>query len=367
MKKVITLIITIYSFFIGQKSIAQLLYNENFDTYTPSNLNNNFNGTTPGLGGWYTFYDGPNSSIINFKVKPETGRGNVLELPSVSAIGLDFSAAFRNDLNTMWQNRTPGNNILKITFDFFTGDSGNYIGGNESDHTRIDITNANDQQIIGFVFISNNNNQTLSLSYPTNRSASGTISSNLPYNYNIMSYNFFQNNKLKLTPNQWINLELYVDYNQNKLYFGIPSLNYLIVRNSNMLLGLGGSETYDDSPSKLIFQHYGYHFTKDYFPKFDNINISATNVIPTVNLKNLIPSKFNLHPNPSSDTVHISTDENIEIEEIKIVDLNGRTIEVLKYKNQNKVQLDIKELSVGTYMLLIKSKDGLAVKRIIKK
>lgn len=156
MKKTIIYSLSMLLCFLTQTSEAQLLYSEDFDNYSAGSIGTNINGTVPGKGGWYTYHTGSNPNIADFQLVPEPGRGNVLKLPSLSTqVASNHCVVFRNDLLSHWQKRNTGNNILKLSFDFYTGDAGTSIGGANSDNTRIDLINSEGDQIIGYMFVAN--------------------------------------------------------------------------------------------------------------------------------------------------------------------------------------------------------------------
>lgn len=356
MKKSIFYLSTLIVWFITHSSIAQSLYNEDFNSYSVGDISNNNNGTLPGKGNWYAHYSGSN----NAEIISESGKGNVLKLPTSSIGGSIF--VFRNDLLPYWQQRQAGNNILKVSFDLYTGDAGNHIGGAQSNITRVDIMNKDDIYIIGYAFSASNNQHCIRVSHPASRNNSRIP----PYGVVHNDYYYLMPNDLKLPINQWVTLEFYVDYINNKLYFAVPSMGYVIARNSNIQLGLG-NEGYDDSPNILMISNRGGNFTKEYFPKLDNINISATNIKPTVGIDDLISKEFNLFPNPVTDYVTINNAENIGIEKITITDINGKKVKTFNFNNENEVQLNLKNLTSGTYLLQIENKQGVAMKKLIKK
>ena len=166
----------------------------------------------------------------------------------------------------------------------------------------------------------------------------------------------------------WVTVELYIDYDNNQVYFSIPSLNHTVVLNTKFPLFLTGGGEHDDNPVKLEISN-GYHnsFTTVKGMKIDNINLSAQNFTPTVSINEFVSDKFNLYPNPATSVVTISNSENIGIKELLIYDITGRQISIYSYKNENEVQLNIDNLSSGTYFLHIVTDEGTGIKKLVKK
>src|SRR5690554_3506571 len=171
-----------------------------------------------------------------------------------------------------------------------------------------------------------------------------------------------------LPEDSWLAIELYIDYNNDKVYFSVPSLNHTVALDTKFPLYLSGGGDHDDNPVKLEISN-GYHnsVSSPAEMKIDNINLLAQNTVPTVSISEFISAKFNLYPNPATSVVTISNSENIGIKELLIYDITGRQISTYSYKNENEVQLNIENLSSGTYFLHIVTDKGTGIKKLIKK
>jgi len=117
MKKIAPHIIILYVFFIGLKTQAQTFFTEDFNSYPIGHLNTVYDNTTPGHGGWLVSRS-PTSSATGM-ITVEAGKGNVLTITANSAsdgYGFKQEDGF---LTTLWNNRTPGNNILQFEYEFY--------------------------------------------------------------------------------------------------------------------------------------------------------------------------------------------------------------------------------------------------------
>src|SRR5690606_21163363 len=117
MKKIAQHIIILYVFFICFATQAQTFFAEDFNSYPTGHLNTNYDDTTPGLGGWLVSRS-PTSSATGM-ITAEAGKGNVLTITTNSAsdgYGFKQEDGF---LTTLWNNRTPGNNIFKFEYEFY--------------------------------------------------------------------------------------------------------------------------------------------------------------------------------------------------------------------------------------------------------
>src|SRR5690554_2233765 len=96
---------------------AQVLWSDDFDRYTIDNLRNDPTRQTLGQGNWHV-------KIEEFEVQvlPEPGRGNVLAFGWMTATDTKNSASkiSKNGFSTLWYSRTPGNDVLKLEYDFYS-------------------------------------------------------------------------------------------------------------------------------------------------------------------------------------------------------------------------------------------------------
>lgn len=176
---------------------------------------------------------------------------------------------------------------------------------------------------------------------------------------------------IQLPVNTWTTLEVYIDYNSNKIYFSIPSINYTVVENAGYNFDLSGVE-HDDSPVQLMFfvgKFYNAVPVNATTTRFDNINISAQNTVPvvTVGLNEHLSSQFNLYPNPATNVVNITNNGNMLVQQVIVYDIVGKQLSTQTFNNQAEIQLNVESLSNGTYMLHIQTNEGMAVKKLVKK
>ena len=152
-------------------------------------------------------------------------------------------------------------------------------------------------------------------------------------------------------------------------------------------LHFGGTDTEgnplpDDSPVKFEFRGEGGfkmepnggpgidpNRDKPFRLRIDDINISAQNTVPVVNLSinEFLSEKFSLYPNPASNSVTITNSENRQVNQIAVYDVSGKLISIQPYATQQEVRLNVENLASGTYMLHIQTASGTAVKKLVKK
>jgi|GEM_PF-4936898 len=118
-------------------------------------------------------------------------------------------------------------------------------------------------------------------------------------------------NSVQIKENTWLSIIIYIDYNTNFAYYKIPSTGYAIKTHGVW---------YDDVPSlntnaifiDLFCDNTSVNDRTAYFVKYYNLVLSAINTLPKLNIE-YNDSKFNLHPNPSTNLVNITNSENLSI------------------------------------------------------
>lgn len=90
---------------------------------------------------------------------------------------------------------------------------------------------------------------------------------------------------------------------------------------------------------------------------------SACFTIEASSTINKTQSTFEFYPNPASDVIHISSIDDFQV---ILTDLSGKKLKTGKSKG-SKITLSIADLSVGTYLVTVKSLVGVEVVRLVKK
>jgi len=158
--------------------------------------------------------------------------------------------------------------------------------------------------------------------------------------------------------NTWIKVEAFIDYNTNKVYFYLPTLN-LQAKSKGSFTQTG----------KLNYVSFNVNqLNAASVAKFDNIKISALQTLPSYILSNneFITATFNVFPNPATNMVTITNNENIVVEQVTIYDISGKVINTQIFNKENEVQLNVEHLASGTYMLHIQTSEGTAVKKLVR-
>lgn len=308
---------------------AQVLFAENFDTYPVGDLNADYTGTTAGQGGWLVsrYSSGFDTAMPTI----ESGKGKVLTIKKTTNTpsGINIKQA-QGVISNLWNNRSAGNNILKLEYEFYGSGIYHVVGGLTSQGSVLaDVLFFPGQNRIDIRYWLNNTN-----------SAGNTVKS-----YN--SSNF--------PHNMWIKVELFIDYNTSTKHFYMPNLNVYRVY----------PVAHNRTPENLEFDT---RFSSTHEVKFDNIKLSALPSLPSyLSTSAHLAAKFNLYPNPATDNVSITNSDNLFVKQTEIYDLAGKLIHTQNFDSEAEVQLNVADLAIGTYMLYLETNEGTAVKKFIKK
>src|SRR5690554_7063567 len=351
------------TFLTAHLAAAQVLYTEDFDNLTVGNVGTDITGQTPGQAGWYTLGGGGSSGTTfitdaDFQIVPENTKGNILTIKETPSTTHDIGRnVYRSDIETIWNQRIPGNDILKLVFELYTG---SVTAGKK--YSYIYFTYGSQQRYIFCNFVFDVTTKTLQLPVQYLKNNTALLSNGNKLNGNL---------DLIFPPDTWITVELYIDYTGSKYYVSVPSLSHTVAFDFGFPMALtdpvNEGDPVNGAPQRLIFGGATYKNNIYYETKFDNINISATNTAPTVSVNTFTSGKFNLYPNPVTDMVTITNSENIGVNEVIVYDVTGKKIKTKKYGNENNIQLNLSDLAMGTYFLHIKTNQGTAVKKIVKK
>jgi len=326
---------------------AQSLIDENFDNYSIGNLSNDLSGSVPGQGNWLTEVQiGGNFS--DFQIMPENSKGNILQIntPLTPSTQTNNSAKFawKNLPAGGWQNRNSGNDILRVEFEFYTGNSRGV--GVEAYHRNITST-ANGTIIAGFQYETETGRF---------RGMTRLVIQGVP----DLKFILFGPNQtdLYLKPDTWVKVYYQIDYANNQVYFQIPSEN---ISGSIPTVNLQ-----NDTPAQIYFAGYMLQGNMEVPIQYDNYKVSAVKSA-SLSTNEINTEDFNVYPNPVTDIINITNSENIIVEKIDMYDMNSRLILSKNFDHQSNVQIDVSSATSGMYIMKIKTDKGSVSRTIIKK
>jgi hypothetical protein len=121
-----------------------------------------------------------------------------------------------------------------------------------------------------------------------------------------------------------------------------------------------------DETLNSVFRLYRYASTYSAFTGRDLTPGDFVEIYPVSINENEPQNTIEVYPNPTSEELTINNKNNLWIEQITIVDLQGRIVLKKAIDNSNfKIKLDISKQAKGIYTLQIQSKKSISVKKII--
>ena len=75
---------------------------------------------------------------------------------------------------------------------------------------------------------------------------------------------------------------------------------------------------------------------------------------------------FSMYPNPATSVLNISTKNGIALENVQILDINGRVVNQTNTTASENVQINISNLNSGVYFVKIQSELGVGTSKFIK-
>lgn len=357
--KLITCSLLLFTSFVAK---AQVLYNENFNSYALGNLGTDHTGTVPGKGGWLTQCSTVSTATVSndyFNITNEFAKGNVLTLSAGTTSPTNVSVIVKKiGIDSFINQRAVGNNVIKFEIDYYTG-----VQQKKSGNTQ--------QIIIGYDTTHNSFSPSRLLVHYQFRSRTGEfyvggsgLKGNLKLDKNALTY-------MSVLPfDTWVTLIVYLDYNNKKAYFETPYFNTIAVADffqastsSNLI------EDFKPTVLSMTFQSPNETITADSVNKYDNIKITALKSVPAyvLNTENFLAQKFNLYPNPATNIVNITNTENMLVNQITVYDTSGKQLSTKSFNNATEIQLNIENLASGTYILNLQTNEGTVVKKLVKK
>jgi len=348
MKK--TLLLFMLSFAINSQA-QDLFLTEDCEALTLGNVGTDLTGNTAGQGNWYTYTPTtavPAGTLSDYKVVNDAiSNSKVFQITGSS--GSAGSRYLFQDLSTSWANRTSGNDIIQVEYDFFTG-SGVTTSKNTFRTYIYTYDGTTTVAVAGYYY----DPATLKLSgwaYYDNAGTSGY------YTFNLVT------GGLTLDANTWYRIGVAYDYNTgdvtwkdaNGLFYGgvTAALTGVDISECDFSVNSGTTATVTNTASNQFL--------------VDNISITAVSVESLLGVKqnSILSNKTAIYPNPTKDIINISNSDAL-INLIQITDLNGRVVKEVKVSDVNETQVSVSDLAQGVYSMKIVSDKGTIVKKVIK-
>src|SRR5690606_7707160 len=271
-------------------------------------------------------------------VTAETGKGKVLTLVSDTPPQIQRTQTTKTSLHSLIDQRTVGNNVIKLEFDFYTGSQHNAVSNGTSQLIYLghNLSQGGNRSLIRYSFRPKTG--LMGIGYYDGVWADS--SDDIRINNNPSS-------NPTLPFNTWVTFIVYLDYNNKKVYFETPYFNAVAVGNNFLAKSTSANLIEEFKPDffQINFIAGEEAGPQQMINKLDNIKLTALNAVPPYVLSSVEISadKFNLYPNPATNVVNITNSENMLVNQIAVYDTTGKLISTQNFNEQAEIQLNVEK------------------------
>lgn len=354
MKKTLLLLALAASSF----TIAQTLQSENFNSLTVGNIGTNIAGAEAGQGDFKTQIGtgGTNGNNDSFQIVVAGGtNGNAFKMTgSNAATGSRFM--WKEGLDLAWANRTAGNDIIEIEFDFNSSVASTSLNGFR---LYIYSDEATSPKVLAGIGIATNamvdgvsySNVVSGYGFWTSTPGTGTYSFGLGPDASTPA---------TLPLDTWVKLGFSFNTNTGQIIWKGPGFNSTFTGTTAFPVASEGL-----SPGEIDFVGVaGTGNAVADISLFDNY-LAKASATDTLGLDTNVAAStsFVLYPNPATTVLNISNASNLEIKAISVTDINGR---VIKNQKGTSAEINVADLNAGVYFVTIESNEGVSTKKFVK-
>ena len=101
----------------------------------------------------------------------------------------------------------------------------------------------------------------------------------------------------------------------------------------------------------------------DYNPPIITNTVSTT-FVEELSIADYAINQIQVYPNPTSRQLNINSTDNLQVENMTLFDIHGKTIKQIEGSQR---QIDMQNLEAGIYFLKIQTEHGESTKKIIKR
>lgn len=88
---------------------------------------------------------------------------------------------------------------------------------------------------------------------------------------------------------------------------------------------------------------------------------------PVASTQDFFASNFSIQPNPVKDIFTLTAKNSAAIQNVKVLDLNGRVVNEMNVSGADNAQVNISDLNSGVYFVKVQTEAGVGTSKIIKK
>ncbi|MFC4738839.1 choice-of-anchor J domain-containing protein [Flavobacterium ponti] len=119
-------------------------------------------------------------------------------------------------------------------------------------------------------------------------------------------------------------------------------------------------------PCKIGFRYY----VIDGGPNGSNSDIIGIDTFsvdrPVASTQSFFANNFSIYPNPANNVLNLSVKNGLIVDEITMVDINGRTVKTINNTLDSEMEINVSDLTSGVYMLNVKTDEGVATSKFVK-
>lgn len=119
-------------------------------------------------------------------------------------------------------------------------------------------------------------------------------------------------------------------------------------------------------PCKIGFRY----FVTDGGPSGNNSNIIGLDTFsvdrPVASTQSFFANNFSTYPNPANNFLNLSVKNGLTVNEVTMVDINGRTVKRITNTLDSEMEINVSELTSGVYLLNVKTDEGVATSKFVK-
>ena len=119
-------------------------------------------------------------------------------------------------------------------------------------------------------------------------------------------------------------------------------------------------DTYAGQPVYIAIQCV----SDDQFALFvDDFKVTTTAVAST---QSFFANNFSVYPNPANNVLNLSVKNGLALNEVTMVDINGRTVKTITNALNSEMEINVSDLTSGVYILNVKTDEGIATSKFVK-
>jgi hypothetical protein len=113
------------------------------------------------------------------------------------------------------------------------------------------------------------------------------------------------------------------------------------------------------------------YFVDNGGPAGDNSDIIGIDTFsvdrPIASTQAFFTSNFSIQPNPVNDVFNLTAKNGVSLENVQVIDVNGRVVNTTNVSDSDSVQINVSDLTAGVYFVKVQSDLGVGTSKIIKK